>query len=127
MARIDPDLLSLADELSEEHNADPVLVKAILLVESLQRPAWIRSIERQAGRLLPIGTYGLMQVSSDVPLSDAESLEIAISSRLAGRTVPLKGDEYPDYDALNRHIRSYNGNPRFVSLVEEIYFELRNS
>jgi hypothetical protein len=67
-----------------------------------------------------------MQVSSDAPLSDAESLEIAIASRLADRTVPLKDGEYPDSDTLKMHLRSYNGNPRFVSLVEEIYFELLN-
>ncbi len=94
-------------------------------VENLQRPGWIRAIERTAGRLLPIGSYGLMQVQSDAPISDSESIERAISTNLAERSVPTTPEGYVDSEALRSQIRSYNGNERFVDLVEMVYYELR--
>lgn len=58
----------------------------------------IRSLrEGRAGRFLPIGTYGLMQVSSVRPLSDAESVETAIATRLAGFTVPVEVGKHGKY------------------------------
>lgn len=130
--RLGPEIIARAEEAADRHGADPELVKAILIVENLQRPRWIRSIERVAGRALPIGTYGVMQVRSDQPISDEESIEVAVSTRLAGRRVPMStwtsgGRTYltPDSEGLQRLIRSYNGNERFIELVEAVYYELR--
>ncbi len=123
-AKIDRGLLLLADELAAEHGADPRLVRAILLVENLQRPSWIRGIERSAGRLLRVGSYGIMQVQTDTPISDAESVQVAVQTRLAGRTSPRTGHGSIDIKRLRGHIRSYNGNERFVQLVENVYLEL---
>jgi hypothetical protein len=126
MRRVDPALLELARDLAQQYGADPDLVVAILLVENLQRPGWIRAIERVVGRLLPIGSYGIMQVKTDKPISDRESIELAISTRLAGQVVPLSG-KFIDRAALTAIIRSYNGNRRFVELVETVYWELRGT
>lgn len=116
------DLISYARTLAVETQADPALVEAILLVENVQRPRWLRRLERLVGRVLPIETYGVMQVRSDRPISDRESVEIAVRERLAGKAV----EPHRRYsDRLTRLIRSYNGNPKFVTLVEEIYAELR--
>jgi len=123
--RIRPGLVHLADELAAEYTADPHLVRAILLVENLQRPGWIRGIERMAGRALRVGSYGIMQVQSGSPLSDADSIREAVSTRLAGRLVPETRQGTPDDTVLRRHIRAYNGNDRFVELVTRVYYELR--
>lgn len=125
--RIDPSLLALAETLAGEHQADANLVRALLLVENLQRPGWIRSIERIAGGLLPVGTYGVMQVRSDSPISDAESIERAVSTRLAGMRVPRTPKGNVDYETLRRLISTYNGNQRFVELVELVYYELESA
>lgn len=127
MRRIDPQLLSLADEVAARHEAEANLIRALLLVENLQRPRWIRAIERLAGRRLPVGTYGIMQVRSDAPVSDAESIERAVSTKLAGAKVPKSSRGFPDGEALRRQVRSYNGNERFVELVEMVYYELRSN
>lgn len=124
LQHLDPELLTYASTLAARHRTDPNLVQAILIVESLQRPSWVRGLERLLGRVFRIGTYGVMQVESDSPISDWESVELAISSRLAGRMVPMSNG-WPDYEVLRMHIRSYNANERFVKLVEEVYHELR--
>jgi len=122
--RLDPELLNRAETAAERHGTDPNLVKAILLVENMQRPSWIRAIERSAGRWLPIGTYGVMQIRSEHPVTDSESIELAVETKLAGEKVPTKEDGGLDYRALQRIIRRYNGNERFVELVESTYFVL---
>ena len=123
--RLDPELLTHAEVAALQHGADPNLVKAILLVENMQRPRWIRSIERAVGQWLPIGTYGVMQVRSDAPISDVESIDRAVTTRLVGATVPKTSDGHDDYRALQRIVRRYNGNERFVELVEMAYQQLR--
>lgn len=126
--RLNPELLRQAEAAAARYEADPNLVKAILLVENMQRPNWIRSIERAVGRWLPIGTYGVMQIRSDEPISDRESIERAVATKLAGATVPKTADgRRDDWTGLQRIVRQYNGNKRFVELVETTYYVLRDS
>jgi hypothetical protein len=66
-----------------------------------------------------------MQVQTQLPISDSESIRQAVASRLAGRTVPSAKRGAIDFDVLRGHIRSYNGNERFVDLVERVYIALR--
>ncbi len=75
--RLDPELWNAAETQAKTFDADPNLLLAIMLVENLERPAWARELERQKGRILRAGSYGVMQISSDHPLTDQESIEIA--------------------------------------------------
>lgn len=45
MKRIPPHLWYQAGELAGAHDADPHLVRAVMVVENIQRPAWFRSLE----------------------------------------------------------------------------------
>ncbi|MGH8926498.1 MAG: hypothetical protein ACRDWA_18020, partial [Acidimicrobiia bacterium] len=80
--QVGPELLSYARNRALEVSTDPDLVEAILLVESLQRPKWLRGLERRFGWLLGFKTYGVMQVTSDKPLSDKESIDRAVHNYL---------------------------------------------
>lgn len=113
-------LVPLAVDLSGAHGADPQLVTATMIAENLQRPPWFRSVERIKGLVLRAGTYGIMQVSHDRPISDEESLRIAVETRLRGVTV--KGpDGNVDYGALNTFARSWNGDSTFPQLIWACY------
>ncbi len=119
-ARLDPQLLHLAAVAADAHDADPNLLVAIMLVENLERPAWARAIERAKGRIIAKGSYGVMQVSSDKPLTDAESIEIAARDRLSG-VVVLGPRGFPVQGALESAARAYNPDGQFVTAVVDAY------
>jgi hypothetical protein len=114
--------LEYADAQSAEYDVDPLLLQSLLLVENLQRPRWIRQVERALGRVLPVGSYGLMQVQTDQPVTDEESIRLA-AQRLAGKQV-RRGPSGLDSDQLIAIIRSYNGNVDFIALAASVYYEL---
>lgn len=124
--RVNRHLWEVAESASRKYEADPDLVRAVLLVENLQRPGWIRWIERVFGRVLGVGTYGIMQVKSDGPISDAESIELAVREKLAGSATHTPRENFVDQEAIGRIIGGYNRNERFVELVWEVYWELKS-
>ena len=96
------------------------LFAALMLTENLQRPFWIRRLERLKGLFVKSGTYGVMQVSSERPLTDEESITRA-AERLASRHIRLV-DGYPDYGNLRQVLRGYNPGPIFIAMASEAYF-----
>ncbi|MEG3636699.1 hypothetical protein [Micromonospora palythoicola] len=120
------DLIKFARDEATRAGTDPVLVEGILLTENLQRPRWIRRLERWKGLLQPEGTYGVMQVHSDAPIDDKSSVRLAISKHLCG--VVVRRNEWGFYDDdLRRVLSSYNPSADFVNvaqlLIGEIYYE----
>ncbi|WP_127499682.1 hypothetical protein [Actinoplanes solisilvae] len=114
-------LLDFAQETAHKYATDPCLVEAVLLTENLERPKWVRTLERLKSRFVPRGSYGVMQVQANEPLSDESSIEHAIREHLAGCTI--ERNEYGDYSAqaLEDALTSYNRNKNFVSLATSIY------
>lgn len=102
-------LWKMTEQAAAEANADPVLIKAILVVENLQRPSWFRRLERFKGRLIKRGTYGVMQVRAQHPLTDEESIRIAVRSFLADTAPSLAADDGYDSFAAD----SYSIQPQF--------------
>jgi hypothetical protein len=105
-------------------------VKAIMVVENLQRPLWFRRLESFKGRVFPSGTYGIMQVESARPVSDEESIKIAVETRLAGQVVPFKSSgtpSYPDHDWLLLLARAYNDSQAYAKSVATAYSMLQYS
>lgn len=101
-------------------NAD--LVEAVLLTENLERPAWVRRLERLKGSVAANGTYGVMQVTAEHPIDDEESIREGVR-RLAH--VPLALDEYGvDADSLNASLRAYNNDNDFVDLARLLFWEI---
>ncbi|GAB4008831.1 hypothetical protein GCM10029992_66220 [Glycomyces albus] len=67
-----------------------------------------------------------MQVRAPKPISDKESIEIAIRDHLAGENVPIV-DGFPDRDRLREILHSYNPNPKFVDAATAMYDYLYES
>lgn len=114
----------IAKSAAKKHETEPALVEAILLTENLQRPEWVRRLERMKGRLFHSGTYRIMQVTSDRPLSDRESVEKAVAENLRGLRVE-RNEFGPDQESLYRILRAYNPDERFVTLAADFYWRLR--
>jgi hypothetical protein len=121
---IPAELWDLAARAAIQHDADVDLVRAIMVVEHLQRPAWVRRAERLRGKVDKRGTYGIMQVSAERPISDAESIERAAAERLSGTRVKSH-DGYLDLELLKEFARTYNGSPDYVPLLEVAYGAVR--
>ncbi len=117
-------LYDLADREAAAHSADPALVKAVMVVENAQRPLWFRRCENVKGRFFKKGSYGIMQVTADGPISDEESIRRAVASRFAGVHVPLKTSGtsvHCDYEALTAIARNYNPSDTYANAVIQAF------
>lgn len=120
------DLQDLAIQEARAHNSDEHLILAILFAEVLQRPQWVRRLELLKSLIVKRGTYGAMQVAVPAPVSDRESIRMAVADRLRGIQIARDEWGYPDDSALRRAIRAYNSNGRYIQLVLDLYYELRH-
>lgn len=108
------------DEAAGAANCDPMLMRAIIAAEALQRPRWMRNLERVKGRIIPEGSYGVAQMTASRPLSDNQSVE-ALCREHAGY-YPARGDGGDIRNSLlEARIEKHNINPEFVASVMEFY------
>lgn len=112
------ELLGVIDEESRVHSAKRDLVLAIAVVENIQRPSWLRSVERWLAPIKGEGTYGLMQVRSGKFISDKESIKAAVRQYLAN-TAFLSDEQ------LQSKVRAYNPNEKFADLVDQTMTMIR--
>lgn len=115
---IGANILNYIRDKSIEQNANPILVQAICIVENIQRPKWIRVFEDIKSWLRLVGTYGIMQVKSNHPISDKESIDIALREHLKN-TLKIK-----NIDNLKKHIEIYNSSEEYKELVIQAMFYL---
>jgi hypothetical protein len=118
-SEIDSDLVDYAKQACEASDADIELVRAVMLVENLQRPGWVRRAERIKGRVFNKGSYGIMQVESNHPIDDRRSIDLAMERFFKNSAGP-PGE--PRWDVAVRQrpiIESYNSNRDFVDMVME--------
>lgn len=116
-AELPVDLEAYVRSKCDEFEADFLLVKAVMLIENLQRPGWVRKLERLKGRLHKPGSYGVMQVTTDKPVSDRESIDIAVSGFFAGSKAPAEESWWERDQRLRPIVVNYNSNPIFVDMV----------
>jgi hypothetical protein len=104
------------DDLARDHGADPALVRAVMLVENIQRPAWFRRLERVGSRLLGVpATIGVMQIEVPSDTSEEDALEQAVRMWFAG--VSIRKDGKLDWKAIDKFGRDYNDDAEFVDLL----------
>lgn len=113
-------LWAFIEEEAKKQRADVWLVQAVALTENLQRPSWFRRLERMGGNVLGRGTYGVMQVSSDGPIDDQESVRLAIRKHFAG----TQRQGLLSYDEVLTILKVYNPDKIFSDLARDIYHEL---
>ena len=105
--------------------ADPVLLKALLVVEAAQRPRWFRRIERIGVRLRVAKTSGVMQMPSRRPLSDRESITAAAEEYAGVWTIRARGAAPYRHWAADLSlgwaaITTHNGDARFAANVAAV-------
>lgn len=118
MNKVGADLLKYIDEISKKHSANATLVKAVCLVENLQRPKWLRQIENIKAFLKRDGTYGIMQVRVNKYINDKESIEIAISKWFKNTKTINSVHE------IEKIAKTYNNDPKYVDLISRAYMYL---
>lgn len=116
-------LFDVASDAARQAGADESLVWAVMVVENVERPVWFRGLERLKARIAKSGTYGIMQVTSDRPLSDEQSITKAVNERLAGVVVRTPKGAL-DVKALDAFARKYNSNPSFSALLTSAYLAI---
>lgn len=118
-------LWSVAGQAALQNGAEPSLIRAIMLVENLQRPPWVRSLENIKARLGWTGTYGIMQVRGSRLIEDEESIRIACADHLRGAT-PTRNQHGPDGGSVAGFVTRHNPDPAFVDMVRQVYFQLEH-
>lgn len=108
---IDKQILEEIKIKSAEYRANPILVEAICIIENIQRPKWLRIIERIFGKLKRSGSYGIMQVTLAKPISDIDSIEKSIFEYHKD-TINLQ-----NYKELYDHVKKYNPSNEYIDLV----------
>lgn len=108
------ELIKSIEKISNINKADEILVKAVCIAENIQRPKWLRNIENILGFFKPSGTYGIMQVESKKPITDINSIEIAISKY-------FKNSANIMFSEKQKLISRYNPDGKYCLLVEEVY------
>lgn len=103
----------------EKYNANERLVLAVCIAENLQRPRWIRTMEKLKSRISKQGSYGIMQATSNHYLTDDESIENAVKNYFAKSKL-----EYMDSDSIEKWVMKYNQSNTYSELVKAAYYYL---
>lgn len=122
--RIGQSLLDYARLEAKKAQCDPILLEAIMITESIQRPKWFRRLERILGLIYRRGTYGIMQVMSDRPIDDRESIDIAIRDHLDRSSNIVDSEGNYNFELLDQYIRTYNPSIAFINQASQIAKEL---
>ncbi|WIG18388.1 hypothetical protein [Kocuria rosea] len=120
---IGEDAWGYVEQTALDSNCDPTLMRAIVAAEALQRPRWMRHLERAKGRVVPEGSYGVAQMTASHPLSDAQSIQ-ALCSEHAGYYPARSSAGHVRETLLEARIERHNSNPEFVASVLEFYRHL---
>lgn len=109
---IDNEIIEHINQLCEKNYASKRLVKAICIAENIQRPKWIRKLEKIKSRFFKSGSYGIMQVQSNKWISDKKSVEKAIVEYFKH-----SGSVYLDSSTIQMFVRKYNSSEQYFELV----------
>lgn len=124
------DLIKAVREAAVANNADPRIAEAVLLTENLQRPQWIRRLERGRGTLFGAGSYGVMQSTAQEPISDIESIRRVVTQHLRDSQLPStvsSGVRSPNVWGVGASIGGVNRSANWNSVFREVLQELAPS
>ncbi|NKG21996.1 hypothetical protein [Paeniglutamicibacter terrestris] len=120
----------LGDELqrvieieARDNEVSVEFIRAIILTECIQRPRWIRRLERAKGLISGPGTYGVAQVTSPEPISDELSIKV-LCANYAGYYPAGHDSNGYNHTLLRVRFEDHNPDPVFVEQATEIYNSL---
>lgn len=105
---------------ASKYVVDRDLALAILIAETLQRPAWFRRLERFAGKLGIARTFGPLQGSGRPDARDADAIDEALR-RLGPLTLSRPGGYGPKQAHLQWALERHNASTAFVELAEAVF------
>lgn len=119
------DLLDHAYRVAVDVRCDPMLFLSLIYAEVLQRPRWVRNLERVKGKIYGPGSYGAMQIQSRTPVSDKESITLG-GQRHAGSWgfSNVQGWWAPRDGQVWKAAAAQNEDKNFIGLVQQIYSSL---
>lgn len=120
---IGAELWAQAEHSARTYRAEPHLVQAFLLVENLQRPKWVRKLERTANRVAGDVSTGPLQSRDGGHLPDVDELDLAVRNHFAGRQVPTDPRRFSLFDEswLRLLAESYNPSSSYADDVVAAY------
>lgn len=97
------------------------LVMAVCITENIQRPSWVRSLEKIKSYVFKSGTYGIMQIQSDTYLDDFKSVDIAIEKyfKNTASVISLTDDE------VKTLLSNYNRDSKFIEFAVAAFYDLQ--
>ncbi|WP_147359970.1 hypothetical protein [Clavibacter lycopersici] len=106
--------------------ADPILIRAILFAEVIQRPRWVRNLEKWSWWIRRRGTYGVMQVAGRRPVTDYDSIDQTCTQYAGawGASLSTEGgyDTWTtDWRGSWAELGYRNGDAVFIDMVNQIY------
>lgn len=120
-----PELSAALDRKALEHDASVDFLRSIILTECLQRPSWIRRLERLKGRFFEPGTYGVAQISAPAPISDLDSIE-ALCRKHSGYYPATNEQGRTNRTLLAVQLETHNPDQVFVAQALD-FFDLERS
>ncbi|HSW97435.1 MAG TPA: hypothetical protein VLF89_06435 [Candidatus Saccharimonadales bacterium] len=107
---------------ANEQKIDRILLTSIAILENISRPVWVRNIEYFLYKcpLVPIHTFGLMQVTSKKLLTDRQSIYKA--SKMIKKILSEKKMQVKDKKNLIQEVgKDYQGTTSNGKVLWEIY------
>lgn len=104
----------------EKHKAKKELVLAICITENIERPAWVRKLERIKSYFFKSGTYGIMQVAAASFIDDFQSVDKAVEKYFNGTALISFSD-----GELKYQLSKYNNDSKFIELATAAFYELQ--
>jgi len=116
----------IVNELSKEDEFIKDLIYSVMIVEDLNRNKVIRTLERW---LFPFGlskSTGIMQVVSEKPLSDEESIRLGVQ-KILDLYSRYKDESNDNYNLIRRIVDDYNVGSSYLEAVTNVYGEIAGS
>jgi len=113
-------LVSHIGLVCEKYKVKKELVLAICITENIERPAWVRKLERIKSYVFKSGTYGIMQVAADNYIDDFQSIDKAVEKHFKGTAFINFSDS-----ELKYQLSKYNRGGKFIELATAAFYELQ--
>jgi hypothetical protein len=124
LATVPKATIDLTVRAAAKHRVDRDLALAVLVTEGLQRPGWLRRVERATGGRLRLSrTHGPFQNATDPTIPDEQSIEAAMAS-LHDAVLPRRDGYMYSTARLHYNIERHNRSDPFREVCEAAYYTL---
>jgi hypothetical protein len=121
LARVPQRLIDMTVRAAAREKVDRDLALAILISERIQRPGWLRVLERRTGPFAR--THGPFQNMPNRDATDEQSVDAAMRT-LAGSMLPREGGYSLRVGRLHYSIEKHNRSTTFVELCESVFYSI---